>query len=107
MMYQLVLPCRLQYVLIPHYKSVGYYIEIPKHAGPTDKSGKNLFGPEKHWFPPDQLSGIKYWICCIKEPCLISNLYIIILPLPKGGGGYTVLPLSVQDIFRRIFLSNC
>jgi hypothetical protein len=32
-------------------------------------------------------------------------------PLPKGGGGYTVLPLSVcpsvQDIFRRIFLSNC
>ena len=24
-----------------------------------------------------------------------------------GGGGYTVLPLSVQDIFRRIFLSNC
>jgi hypothetical protein len=31
-------------------------------------------------------------------------------PLTKGGGGYTVLPLSVlpsvQDIFRRIFLSN-
>ena len=29
---------------------------------------------------------------------------------PKGEGGYTVLPLSilpsVQDIFRRIFLSN-
>jgi hypothetical protein len=29
----------------------------------------------------------------------------------EGGGGYTVLPLSVlpsvQDIFRRIFLSNC
>jgi hypothetical protein len=25
----------------------------------------------------------------------------------KGGGGYTVLPLSVQDIFRHIFLSNC
>jgi hypothetical protein len=32
---------------------------------------------------------------------------IIIPPLPEGGGGYTVLPLSVQDIFRRIFLSNC
>ena len=35
----------------------------------------------------------------------------IIPPLPEGGGGYTVLPLSVcpsiQDIFRRIFLSNC
>ena len=32
-------------------------------------------------------------------------------PLPEGRGGYTVLPLSVlpsvQDIFRRIFLSNC
>jgi hypothetical protein len=38
-------------------------------------------------------------------------LSLIIPPLPKGGGGYTVLPLSVcpsvQDIFRRIFLSNC
>ena len=36
---------------------------------------------------------------------------MIIPPLPKGGGGYTVLPLSVlpsvQDIFRHIFLSNC
>ena len=32
---------------------------------------------------------------------------IIIPPLPEGGGGYTVLPLSVQDICRRIFLSNC
>ena len=35
---------------------------------------------------------------------------IIIPPLPKGGGGYTVLPLSVlpsvQDIFRHTFLSN-
>jgi hypothetical protein len=34
-------------------------------------------------------------------------LEIFIPPLPEGGGGYTVLPLSVQDIFRRIFLSNC
>ena len=36
---------------------------------------------------------------------------IFIPPLPEGGGGYTVLPLfvlpSVQDIFCRIFLSNC
>ena len=34
-----------------------------------------------------------------------------VLLLPEGGGGYTDLPLSVlpsiQDIFRRIFLSNC
>ena len=40
-----------------------------------------------------------------------SVIFIIIPPLPEGGGGYTVLPLSVcpfvQDIFRRIFLSNC
>jgi hypothetical protein len=39
-----------------------------------------------------------------------KNLFFI-PPLPEGGGGYTVLPLSVlpsvQDIFRRIFLSNC
>ena len=37
--------------------------------------------------------------------------FIIIPPLPEGGGWYTVLPLSVcpsvQDIFRCIFLSNC
>jgi hypothetical protein len=38
--------------------------------------------------------------------------YIIIPPLPEGGGGIlfylcsSVLP-SVQDIFRHIFLSNC
>ena len=36
---------------------------------------------------------------------------VIIPPLPEGAGGYTVLPLSVcpsfQDIFCRIFLSNC
>ena len=32
--------------------------EIPKHASPTDKSGKNRFGPEKHLFPPDRMSGI-------------------------------------------------
>ena len=40
-----------------------------------------------------------------------TSLFIIIPPLHEGGGGYTVLPLSVlpsvQDIFRRIFLSNC
>ena len=32
--------------------------EIPKHASPTDKSGKNRFGPEKHLFPSDRMSGI-------------------------------------------------
>jgi hypothetical protein len=39
------------------------------------------------------------------------NILLVILPLPEGGGGYTVIPLSVcpsvQDIFRHIFLSNC
>ena len=33
--------------------------------------------------------------------------FLFIPPLPEGGGGYTVLPLSVlpsvQDIFRQIF----
>ena len=50
----------------------------------------------------------------IQDSCIHRNI-IIIPPLPKGGGGYTVLPLSVcpsvlpsvQDIFRHIFLSNC
>jgi hypothetical protein len=28
--------------------------ETPEHAGPMDKSGKNQFGSEKHWFPPDR-----------------------------------------------------
>ena len=36
--------------------------EIPKRAGTTDKSIS---------------TGIKYWVCCMKEPCLISNLSII------------------------------
>ena len=36
--------------------------QIPKRAGTTDKSIS---------------TGIKYWVCCIKEPCLISNLSII------------------------------
>ena len=36
--------------------------EIPKRAGTTDKSIS---------------TGIKYWVCCIKEHCLISNLSII------------------------------
>jgi hypothetical protein len=30
------------------------YPEIPKHAGPTDKSGKIQFGPEKHWVSTGQ-----------------------------------------------------
>jgi hypothetical protein len=40
-------------------------------------------------------------------------VYRLIIPwLPEGGGGYTVLPLSVcpsvcPRYFRRIFLSNC
>ena len=69
------------------------------------------------------------------EKVSIHTEIIFIPPLPEGGGGYTVLPLSVcpsvrpsvlpfvlpsvrpsvlpfvlpsvQDIFRRIFLSNC
>ena len=36
--------------------------EILKHAGTTNKSIS---------------TGMKYWVCCIKEPCLISNLSII------------------------------
>jgi hypothetical protein len=41
----------------------------------------------------------------------MSDTSLLYPPLPEGGEGYTVLPLSVllsmQDIFHRIFLSNC
>jgi hypothetical protein len=38
----------------------------------------------------------------------VKKFIIFIPPFPEGGGGYTVLPLSVvQDIFCHIFLSNC
>jgi hypothetical protein len=36
--------------------------QIPKCASTTEKSIS---------------TGIKYWVCCIKESCLISNLSII------------------------------
>jgi hypothetical protein len=38
-----------------NYHTIMTTTEIPKHAGPMDKSGKNQFGPEKHWFTPDRL----------------------------------------------------
>ena len=45
----------------------------------------------------------------MKSPFWAEQI-VFIPPLPKGGGGYTVLPLSVlpsvQDIFRHIFLNN-
>ena len=54
-----------------------------------------------------------------KTRTLCESSHLILPPLIEGGGGYTVLPLSVcpsvrlsfrpssvQDIFRRIFLSN-
>jgi hypothetical protein len=47
------------------------------------------------------------------HPPYIPRVGVVIFfipPLPGGGGGYTLLPQSVlpyvQDIFRRIFLSN-
>ena len=36
-----------------------------------------------------------------------TKIFSCYTPAPWRGRGYTVLPLSVQDIFRRIFLSNC
>jgi hypothetical protein len=41
---------------------------------------------------------------------LYMPIFIIIPPLPKGGGGiycFTSVHPSIQDIFRRIFLSSC
>jgi hypothetical protein len=49
-----------------------------------------------------------HWTYILYMP-IFSRIFIP--PHPEGGGGYTVLPLSVclsvQDIFRLIFLSNC
>ena len=36
----------------------------------------------------------------------IFYVLFFIPPFPEGGEGYIVLPLSVEDIFRHIFLSN-
>jgi hypothetical protein len=48
-------------------------------------------------------------LLCHSTNCVFIFL-IFIPPLPEGGMGYTVLPLSilpsVKDIFHRIFLSN-
>ena len=57
---------------------------------------------------------VNTWFCksilVFKEDHVTISFFLI-PPLPEGGGGYTVLPLSVcpsvQDIFRRIFHSNC
>ena len=46
-------------------------------------------------------------MCHLTFTSFSQSTDIVIPQLPEGGGGYTVLPLSVQDIFRRIFLSNC
>ena len=59
---------------------VGMMSEIPKHAGPTDKFGKNQF----------DLSGIKYWVCCIKEPYLI-------LKNRRTDNRFTIQWLSVKN----------
>jgi hypothetical protein len=46
------------------------------------------------------------WVVFLR---MFWNFISSLLVKRGGGGGYTVLPLlpSVQDIFRRIFLSNC
>ena len=55
-------------------------------------------------------------ILIFKKNTIGFPVFIIIPPLPEGGGEYTVLPLSVLPsvcpsvrprYFRRIFLSNC
>ena len=60
-----------------------------KHHKPTNQ-------PQRHW---DQHLCSEY-----------TNVIFFLNYTPGGGGGYTVLPLSVlpsvQDIFCRIFLSN-
>ena len=47
-------------------------------------------------FKPSSL----YSFCFILHAQRRSNKYLFIPPLPEGGGGYTVLPLSVCPSFR-------
>ena len=42
----------------------------------------------------------------IRSTHLLPILDLIIPPLPERGGGILFLPLSFQNIFRHIFLSN-
>ena len=49
---------------------------------------------------------LEYFEPFMEENLLFLNEYYY-TPTPWRGRGYTVLPLSVQDIFRHIFLSNC
>jgi hypothetical protein len=74
------------------------------------------------WPPPQSIVCCRNIICIksffsetrknIELPHCVYNRYmLLIIPaLPEGGGGYTVLPLSVlpsvQDIFRCIFLQE-
>jgi hypothetical protein len=66
------------------------------------------------FFTPDASTIYKVpcwkFIGALKMSQVLDHWFLFLLftpPLPEGGGGYTVLPLSVQDIFRHIFLSNC
>jgi hypothetical protein len=53
------------------------------------------------------LHSVKWWWCLLYT----RPTRLIIPPLPEGGGGYTVLPLSVCPSIlpsvQDIFLSNC
>jgi hypothetical protein len=82
----------------------------------------NRLSKDTWWYEVNCLLSHGYivtWrLCCmymVLITCTVKSLNIIIPPLPEGGGGYTVLSLSVcpsilpsiQDVFRRIFLSRC
>ena len=73
-------------------------------------------GPNKAFLVPDSCRGIESRCHSRHHWKQLERLFgrcfgLFIPPLPEGGGGYTVLLLSVcpsvQDIFRRTFHSKC
>ena len=81
------------------------------HKPHGNKLGRNVILSRAPEFTP----GFQWGSYCSIFSLLCSVQYIIVIPpFPEGGEGYTVLPLSVcpsvlpsvQDIFRRIFLSK-
>ena len=88
---------------IPKYHQKTFYTHVLK---------VNINFQSKKKLPKNYQTQWHYTYVPLK--CTVFLFSVIIPPLPGGGRGYSVLPLSVcpsvlpsvQDIFRHIFLSN-
>ena len=68
-------------------------IALRQCVGLVSTNQDNFLGPHKKHLP----SLVKFCSAVLKKKMnLLPILDLIIHPLPEGGGGYTVLPLSVR-----------